>query len=41
MEDGRVQECKMNIPSPEEKELELEEEEEEREATGLILENGM
>ena len=39
MEDGRVQECKMNIPSPEEKELELEEEE--REATGLILENGM
>ena len=40
MEDGRVQECKMNIPSPEEKELELEEEEE-REATGLILENGM
>ena len=40
MEDARVQECKMNIPSPEEKELELEEEEE-REATGLILENGM
>lgn len=40
LEDGRVQECKMNIPSPEEKELELEEEEE-REATGLILENGM
>ena len=40
MEDGRVQECKMNIPSPKEKELELEEEEE-REATGLILENGM
>ena len=40
MEDGRVQECKMNIPSPEEKELELEDEEE-REATGLILENGM
>ena len=40
MEDGRVQECKMNIPSPEEKELELEEEED-REATGLILENGM
>ena len=40
MEDGRVQESKMNIPSPKEKELELEEEEE-REATGLILENGM